>query len=605
MKKNLFTLLLLCLFSLGIHAQTSAGLIANYQLNGNPSDASGSGNHGTLTSFPLIPGSTPISTNNRFGDANHAYDFNGLNDYIKITPTNNFTPQLPVTISAWVKIDDHNPNMVFQNSFLENYYLGVWMNIVAGGRVSVGYGDGDMVDDTNRRSKETNNSLSIGKWHHIAAIIRGATDMDIFINGIENCGTYSGSGGPLSYVKDPGPGGSTGPGSGGSATLITGVGVIGRSDNQSAGGSGDQFFNGKIDNVRFYDRALTLTEVRELYSSNENCPEPLLFQSSTTGLVSYYTLQYYMADDHSGNHNHGKIYGTVPETNECNILYSSLSFDGTDDYVLLTNNQNFHPQLPVSISSWVYLEDYQPNMIFKNDFKENVYSGVWMNVTGNGTLTAGFGDGGSVGQSSRRSRVGTTVLDLKKWYHVAAVIRSATDMDLYVNGVRECGSNSGSGGGLAYTQDANGKPSHGVLGKSDNHSSPTTGLQYFHGRMDEVMFYNRELRSGDIFELYEFSDCLAGCNLARKENPSPTLVKELEVHIYPNPNNGVFHLQFSDDAETQLSLRDLSGRIVWREETTVSKYEAFKINVAQLPAGIYLLTSKTQNHLRTHKVVIN
>ena len=211
-------------------------------------------------------------------------------------------------------------------------------------------------------------------------------------------------------------------------------------------------------------------------------------------LVAHYPLDG-NALDASGNANHGTVQGAVLVADRYGIPNAAMEFDGLNDYVDLVANQKFKPQLPVSISAWIQLHDYDLNMVFRNDFDENFYHGVWLNSAG-GQITAGFGDGNPVGPFSRRSKRGTTVLPLFQWTHVTVVIRGARDMDIYINGKNDCGIYTGSGGNLAYSSN------NGDLGRSDDFAS-TGPLNYFHGQIDDVKFYNRALRPDEVEKLSE------------------------------------------------------------------------------------------------------
>ncbi|MEM7370787.1 MAG: LamG-like jellyroll fold domain-containing protein [Bacteroidota bacterium] len=565
-------ILLLCGIMLGLRAQTSNGLVASYPLDVSTWDASGNGNDGT----PQNPG----QTSNRFGDASKAREFNGSSDFIDLLPnTADFKPQLPVTISAWIQLDDLEPNMVFKNDYQDNKYTGVWLNIAGGGTISAGFGDGGNVGSSSRRSAESELNLETGIWYHIGATIHSASHMDLYLNGLPICETYSGTGGALQYSNNHG--------------------AIGRSDNKSSPAAGLQFFHGKIDNVRFYDRALAKTEMHELYTVNENCYEPLTFSPIPFQKVAHYQINNGLAPDlHSSNE--GTVHGAVADIGVCDNIDGSLSFDGVDDYIeLQANTPTFQGSLPMTITAFIYLEDHQPNMVFKNEYVDDVYSGVWLNITGSGKVSAGFGNDGPIGPSYRRTKTGETVLNLQEWYHVAAVISSKNDIEIYVNGVNDCGSITGFAGIMRY----HGSGISGTIGKSDNFGG-SGGLQFFHGKIDEVHVFNQALKGGDIFYQYDLLGCKYECSNRLGARPA-SIDMANEIQVYPNPNNGVFHIQFSEDADAQLSLRDLSGRTVWSQQTSVSKYEALKINVPLLPAGIYLLSSEIQGQLTTHKVVIN
>lgn len=69
----------------------SNGLVGWWPFNGNANDESGNGINGTVNGATL--------TNDRFGNANKAYDFNGFNNFIEGS-CNNF-PQDSLTVSVW------------------------------------------------------------------------------------------------------------------------------------------------------------------------------------------------------------------------------------------------------------------------------------------------------------------------------------------------------------------------------------------------------------------------------------------------------------------------------------------------------------------------
>jgi len=72
------------------------GLIAEYLLNGNANDTSGGGHHGT------VHGATPST--DRFGKPNSAFHFDGVDDYIEVSPP----PAINVdafSVSVWVRYD--------------------------------------------------------------------------------------------------------------------------------------------------------------------------------------------------------------------------------------------------------------------------------------------------------------------------------------------------------------------------------------------------------------------------------------------------------------------------------------------------------------------
>ena len=100
MKKHL-ALSLHLLISTFLFAQTlpaylpADGLVAWYPFNGNANDESGNGNHGTVNGASL--------TEDRNGNLNTAYSFNGSNNYITVPFSSSFNSiQTGLTMSAWV-----------------------------------------------------------------------------------------------------------------------------------------------------------------------------------------------------------------------------------------------------------------------------------------------------------------------------------------------------------------------------------------------------------------------------------------------------------------------------------------------------------------------
>ena len=78
----------------------------------------------------------------------------------------------------------------------------------------------------------------------MAAVVRGETDMNVYVNGAEDGGSYSGSGGSLTYGN-------------GNASIGTCH-------------YANTYLNGDIDDVRVYERALSPEEIQRLYQAGSN-----------------------------------------------------------------------------------------------------------------------------------------------------------------------------------------------------------------------------------------------------------------------------------------------------------------------------------------------
>jgi len=197
------------------------GLVAYYPFNGNANDESGNGNNGTING--------PVLADDRAGNSNSAYFFDGIDDYMDIGNDSSIKPQLPVSFSYWIHYVTLGVRMpVFTNNaaFNNGSYYGVWTDVNISNKIAISYGDGSgTIGPTSRRTKLSSTITSSGVWFHIVGIIRGSQNMDIYINGINDGGTYVGSGG-------------------GSLTYDANSGTIGR---QIPNYTPPDFFNGRID----------------------------------------------------------------------------------------------------------------------------------------------------------------------------------------------------------------------------------------------------------------------------------------------------------------------------------------------------------------------
>ena len=98
-RKLLFTAIAIIGFATATMAQVpnyvpSNGLVGWWPFNGNASDVSGNGNNGTVNGATL--------TTDRFGNINSSFSFNGTSNNISI-PHKITLNALPITINAWIK----------------------------------------------------------------------------------------------------------------------------------------------------------------------------------------------------------------------------------------------------------------------------------------------------------------------------------------------------------------------------------------------------------------------------------------------------------------------------------------------------------------------
>lgn len=234
---RIFYFLIVLISSLTLQAQNlDSLLLLYYPFSGNANDASGNGFHGTVYNATL--------TDDRFGNPNKAYYFNGIDSHVEFPNITELKPPLPITLAFWIKLNDYADanTRVLTTSYSLDSYCGISVN-THGGIVGIGYGDGtpNSTGPQNRRSKSGTTVMQLNQWYFITLVIKGPQNMDLYINCLNDGGTYSGTGGSMAYS--------------------TNSGSLGRYDMWNLVPS---YFFGKLDEIRYWSRALSADEVNKL-----------------------------------------------------------------------------------------------------------------------------------------------------------------------------------------------------------------------------------------------------------------------------------------------------------------------------------------------------
>ena len=212
------------------------GLVAYYPFTGNAIDSSGNGHNGTVYSASL--------TTNRFGTPNSAYAFNGDSAYIKVADATSLRlANTDFTISAWIYLDSiiHTHNVIISKRAAGSktgYILSIERiqdSLSNALRISFQVSSGS---DPKILSQTT---ISLNQWNHI--VIRynlNTKTIDIFLNNKPDVS--------LSNFLSPNASAAN--------DLLVGNDAVDKTS----------FFQGKIDDIRIYNRALSDSEISELYN---------------------------------------------------------------------------------------------------------------------------------------------------------------------------------------------------------------------------------------------------------------------------------------------------------------------------------------------------
>jgi gliding motility-associated-like protein len=259
MKLLFISFIIFSMQTIGFSQNLDSMLLLYYPFNGNANDASGNNYHGTVYN------ATPAD--DRFGNPNNAYFFNGINSYIEFPNLAVLKPPLPLSFSFWFRYDTLQKEYIhlLTTDFVIDTYTGIWFSVNhTNGKIGVGYGDGtpNATSSGQRRTLQGGTVLQPNVWYFIAGVIRGPLDMDLYVNCSLDNETYSGSGGSLAY--------SSNPGSLGRLDFIT---------------FPVYYFKGYLDEIRYWNRALTGADIDLLCGLMANAgPDMSICQGESVAL---------------------------------------------------------------------------------------------------------------------------------------------------------------------------------------------------------------------------------------------------------------------------------------------------------------------------------
>ena len=234
------------------HGDLTNGLIAHYQFNGNAQDASGNGNDGAVSGGAILTG-------DRFGNANSAYLFDGIDDSIQVSSNAALdTISSAATITAWVRPDTTGEAIIvgrFRNNSLwdDPIFLQSRSSRLRSITCSDNPNACDDLPDTQ--------AFVVGQWYHVVGVFDGSSNTArLYLNGVEKASATT------SYST--------------LASSLLGLGIGGTFGTPQGP---ERQFEGAIDDVRIYNRVLSSLEVSQLFQLDR----PVI----TDGLLSHYAFE--------------------------------------------------------------------------------------------------------------------------------------------------------------------------------------------------------------------------------------------------------------------------------------------------------------------------
>lgn len=259
--------LLKCFFllfsAIGFCQDLEDGLVVHYEFNGDFNDATSNNFHAENEGVVFV--------NDQNGNPNSALYFNGLNSYINLPNEDDLKPEMPFSISFWIKYssNDYDSQEVFELSYEENRNSGVYFNSeVHLGKMAINIANGlyNYVS-TARKSYVSNNVIETDEWINVVAVVNSAHEMEIYYNCKGMGGNFSGSASTLVYSDNNG--------------------VIGK--RQRYLNSNPSYFHGYLDDFKIWNRALSLNEVSSVCTAlsndsfQENLPQVTIYPNPSSG----------------------------------------------------------------------------------------------------------------------------------------------------------------------------------------------------------------------------------------------------------------------------------------------------------------------------------
>ncbi len=434
-------------------------------------DLSGNGNTGTLVSMSTT--SSPVA-----GKIGQAFKLTHNDDYIDLgTPSSlNFDRVTPFSMSVWFKTIAAGNQAFIIKAPEQSPYTGYWFQIYGGNVVM------DLVNGAEPSEQGlgiyTDATFNDGKWHHAVATYDGSSNLSgehIYIDGVAVATTQ--------YDSE---------------TTLTGS--VANSYPVRIGADGlnppSDDFNGLLDDIRIYNRALSATEIKQLY----NLGAATIAHSNamiSNGLVGYWTFDGAATNwttgvtrDLSGNGNNGSLaFMSTSSSPVAGKIGQAFNFDKTDS-ISVPYSSILNPTRAMTITAWVKYRSFTDSAILSEgdlDGGDGSYSmGTGCGAAGNHfVFSPGMPDGSlneGCGLFSNASA------SLNTWYHVVGTY-DGSYIKIYVNGSLD---NS-----FATSTTMHMATNSVIIG---GYFSPGNLVD---GTIDDVRIYNRSLSATEVKQLYK------------------------------------------------------------------------------------------------------
>ncbi len=378
------------------------------------------------------------------GKVGGCLSFDGTDDYVDCGGTLQSSLGTSYSVEAWI-----NTDTVSENNIIASYRSTISSQPIL---FQLEQDDADIKftvrDDsgTSATATVTDVLFADDTWYHVIGVRDGST-LNIYVDGVQGT-SGSASFGAISPNK-----------------YLIGAGVSGST-------SPSNHFDGLIDNVKVYDRALSADDVAQisLYKSTAAYWE----FDELSGSIAYDSTNVYDGDVYGGSWVSGEVDG-------------ALSFDGVDDYVdcgdvIFTDGGEITTD-NFTIACWVKTSVSGSNQYVLGKGVDSSNK-IYLNVQTNYTLFSAKANGTDIVLCGNTS-IG---VDSGEWTHLAIVAPRGGTPVMYINGVSQTLTHS-----ICNTGDISNNAALSI-GKF-----MTSG--HFDGEIDDLRIYNRALRQDEVLNL--------------------------------------------------------------------------------------------------------
>ena len=461
--------------------------------------------HQTSTSL-----SGALPTEDRNGAAVGAMFFDGVDDHVELFAVEGgVTFEDELTVAAWMKAEEflggHHPRLFHSSEGVGggfDRWFFTWSPASAGSVVGFGVGNGQ----NSTVGVDSQNSVTPGEWHHVAAIFQSGL-VKVLVDGVLE------SEAPLTFT---------------SLNHIDAPVFLGSA-------LGNSHFNGALDEVGIWDRALSVEEVLDLYLMS-NGDAQLPDDVPSDGLVAYYELEDSLLDLGEGE-SHGSSESVQFSCETEDDGFCSLVLTEESSYINLPSSLELNgTQGGVSMGGWVKLESMEESewKVFldvtdgssNNSWGDRIVLGVMQNDSG-----LSWNSGAHFDNDITVNYLLDTPWDIElgRWYHFMVTFDFDGSLTHYIDGVPVNDTDVSNVGDCFLAGGNNGSRRIGARA----HNQETD--RKWEGSLRSIGIWERPLAPSEVEMMFQLSSVqLNGCTDASACNYDAEAGVSNEPCLYPD-----------------------------------------------------------------------